>query len=439
VQGVRVRAGIALAAIGLVALPLWQVSRNYRANDHHRRTYEIRYFRALFAALEPRAAIVREGYATDQAVLYKLIGERAAGRRWITLVPPDRDAVIRLREAGYAVYAFSDGKRTLQDRGLKFEPITLEDVEGAPEERAIDMTPSPLYRLVRVDLCEDIGNVGWRDITHLASGGQLQVRIDDYRPFDASVLFYAAGGPTQDPTTLVIAQGPHRPTLTSTSFLTSRPADRARLDAALRQDQVIDPAALARAPVVQRSELRVNDRGEFALSMLAWRSRPLTLRARAVVDLNNPRRAIVCGWSRREFFAAAPAEPVAIDETGSQLFGQGWRPPEPMNEGGHMRRTSANEQEAEILVPLARTGRIRIRVRARALGSVEVHPVALAINGRRVSLQVITHAWTTFEWVVPADYWATGFNRLTFASAEPGGEVGIAVSELSFELVPFPT
>ena len=46
----------------------------------------MRYLDALFASLEPRAAIVYEAYAYDQLILYKLIGERAAGDRSIRMI-----------------------------------------------------------------------------------------------------------------------------------------------------------------------------------------------------------------------------------------------------------------------------------------------------------------------------------------------------------------
>ena len=69
----------------MAAFPLWQLTRNYAPNDHHRRTYEMRYLDALFATLEPSAAIVYEAYAYDQLILYKLIGERAAGDRSIRM------------------------------------------------------------------------------------------------------------------------------------------------------------------------------------------------------------------------------------------------------------------------------------------------------------------------------------------------------------------
>ena len=91
---------VGIATIAMAVLPVWQLARNYAPNDHHRRTYEMRYLEALFATLEPKAAIVYEAYAYDQLILYKLIGERAAGDRSIRMTGPDRAAVAELAARG---------------------------------------------------------------------------------------------------------------------------------------------------------------------------------------------------------------------------------------------------------------------------------------------------------------------------------------------------
>ena len=104
---------------------------------------------------------------------------------------------------------------------------------------------------------------------------------------------------------------------------------------------------------------------------------------------------------------------------------------EPINEGGEMRRTS--EQAAEVLVPLATPQRIRLRLHARALGTVEPHLVTVAINGRPLPAQPMGHVWTTFQWDAPAELWRSGLNRLTLESGDPAFPVGLALSQLTFE------
>jgi hypothetical protein len=414
------RRAVAAATAALVAaLPLWQLSRNYAANDHHRRTYEERYLRALFAILEPRAAIVFEAYPIDQLVLYKLIGERAAGDRSIVMISRDRADVARQRAAGYAIYAFSNGRHDLEARGFAFEPVALRDPDGPADGAGIDMTPLPIYRVTRASECADIGNVGWRDVSPLARDGRLMVRIDNYRPFDATVALVAVAGAASPRPELVIAQGPARPTLVP-------------IGSADRQDWP-DAASLEPAAKVSRVELRVNDRGDAVVAWLAWQPTPTALWARALVDLNNPRRAVLCNWSRADFFTAAGVESIPLSEDGDAFFGQGWMAPEPINEGGQMRRTS--EPAAEVLVPLAGPRRIRVRLYGRALGTVEPHLVTVAVNGHALPPKRMAHVWTTFEWDVPADLWRTGLNRLTLESGDPAFPVGLALSQLSFERI----
>jgi transmembrane protein TMEM260 (protein O-mannosyltransferase) len=413
----RLLAGAAAAVV--FALPVWQLVRNYSVNDHHRRTYEARYLRALFARLEPKAAIVIEAYPVDQLVLYKLVGEKAAGARSIVMTSRERADVARLAADGYAVYAFSTGRHELELRGFAFEPIALRNPEGAAGDAAIDMTPLPIYRVLRASVCEDVGNVGWRDITALASDGRLMVRVDNYRPFDSTVELLVGGAAASAVPEVVIAQGPARPVIGAASGASAqdRPSD-------VRLDDVSD---------LSRIDLRVNDRGDSVVSWLAWPAPPRLLWAKAIVDLNNPRRAVLCNWSRADFLAGDRTAAIPLSEEGDAFFGQGWMASEPINEGGEMRRTS--EKTAEVLVPLAAPQRIRIRFHGRALGTVEAHPVTLAINGRTLPAQRITHVWTTFEWDAPAELWRNGLNRLTFESGDPAFPVGLAISRLTFERV----
>jgi hypothetical protein len=94
----------AVAAIVAAVVPSMQLARNYRANDHHLRTYEIRYFDALFDRLEARSAIVTESYAVDQLVLYKLAGEHADRGRPIGLITRDVETVRQHAADGFAVH-----------------------------------------------------------------------------------------------------------------------------------------------------------------------------------------------------------------------------------------------------------------------------------------------------------------------------------------------
>src|SRR6185312_14771707 len=120
---------------------------------------------------EQRAAIVSEAYAVDQLVLYKLIGEKAAGERSIELVGSDGAAVRQRQESGFSVYAFSEARASLQARGFRFAPVQLFECkpEGSNAGVPIDMTPLPLWKMTGAAACQDVGNVGWRDVTREAA------------------------------------------------------------------------------------------------------------------------------------------------------------------------------------------------------------------------------------------------------------------------------
>ena len=123
-------AGLTAATLAtLVVVP--QVAGNYRRNDHHRRTFETNYCRALFAMLPDRTAFVRESYAVDQLVLYELLGERAGGQRDIRMLPPDGATIWDAATRGYRVFAFDLGRRALEEIGFRFAPVRLAGVDLA--------------------------------------------------------------------------------------------------------------------------------------------------------------------------------------------------------------------------------------------------------------------------------------------------------------------
>lgn len=435
------RYGSAIAMAAAIALPAWQLARNYRVNDHHRRTYEIRYLDALFDRLESRTAIVREAYAIDQLVLYKLIGERAGGGRTIEMIPRDPAQVRQHASNGFAVYAFSDARGALEQNGFRFEPVLLTPPAGEPP---IDMTPVPLFRLVRAAACRDVGNAGWQDLTEVARDGRLVVRIDNYRPFDSRLVLYVGRRtPETARPLLAVSRGPEAPSMRTTTFAPGAP----ELAAALRQDELTGASRLMEQGSVQRVVLEVNDRGQSSWSAIELGGMPDVAMVRASVDLDNPRRASVCGWSGRDFFESGVQEQVPLGASGETWFGRGWHGAERSTAGQDFRWTAA--EEAEVLVPLARTGSIVVRLRAGPF----VHPgsarpaIGLTVNAATLPPQPMTNASSVYEWTVPADVWHSGFNRLVVSSstiASPAAvgvssdtrSLGVAVSELSLHLIP---
>src|SRR5262249_53993291 len=104
------RAGAVAAGVALLAIPGMALPRGYRPNDHHRYTDDIQYFSAMFRQLPDRAVIVNEYYTLDQAIKYKIVVDEPAVGRAIESVPNDAAVAERYAKAGYAVFAFSNGR-----------------------------------------------------------------------------------------------------------------------------------------------------------------------------------------------------------------------------------------------------------------------------------------------------------------------------------------
>jgi hypothetical protein len=428
-----VKHGAIAAVLAAVALPSLQLARNYRANDHHRRTYEIRYFDALFDRLEPRSAIMTESYAVDQLVLYKLAGERAGRGRTIRLITRDVETVREHADAGFATYAFSEGRQALESHGFRFEAVQL----------PVDMSPLPLFRLTGVTSCQNIGNSGWQDITNVAREGRLVVRIDNYRPFDSVVVLYSGQHQATTATPLLaVSHGPEAASMSAANF---QGADSAKLAAAVQRDGIINASRLTREATVQRIELKVNDHGDVSWAAIDLAGQPDVVLARASVDLNNPRRATVCGWSGRDLFASGLEERLPFGQAGENSFGAGWHAVERSTEGVDFRWTAA--PEAEVLIPLTKIGTITVRLRASPFtypGSPQT-TLALKVNAETLGPRPMQAGWSTYEWSVPAAVWHQGFNRLAVSAsslASPARvgvssdtrSLGVAVSDLSLRL-----
>ncbi|HEX5473706.1 MAG TPA: DUF2723 domain-containing protein [Vicinamibacterales bacterium] len=421
------RATAFLIAAAATALPARQVVANYKPNDHHGRTFEIRYFDSLFRMLPDRSLLVEGRYTVHMMLEYKLLGEAAAGARDIEAGIPDHEGLAASMNRGYQIFAFGESRAALESIGYQLEPVQLYDLTlpeyldtipanwtvvvaatpqvaaqlrsnrpawtrigvsldallGGPVGRAIavagvagagraaqasgfpgaaldvgaggrigtggpaarpiaaaadrdgatirigptqrhhagpgallatidpagrirtydldphhalrlpfDMHPLPLFRVTTGSVCTDIGNTGWHDLTSTL-GENVTVKIDDYRPFLSSTVFYAATDAPAIPRLIQVA-GTGQPRLFVKTFATADRGDLAALRAAARRDGV-DLAPEQGSAYVSRVELQVNDKGNQSANRIEFGLRPRRVLVRARVDLNNPKRATVCG------------------------------------------------------------------------------------------------------------------------------------------------
>jgi hypothetical protein len=214
------------------------------------------------------------------------------------------------------------------------------------------------------------------------------------------------------------------------TFHTDRHDEKTQLAAVLERDGTPEAVRWLAQSVVRRLEWHVNDQGDFSQFALAIDGRPDMAVARAAVDRDNPLRATVCGWAGEWFFVTRTREEISIADAGDRLFGQGWSGAEATSAGGAMRRVT--NEEAELIVPLGRAGRITVRVRARPTDTASSGrpTLALTVNGESFAARAMTPDWQDYEWDVPSERWRPGLNRMTLAGR--GGAVG--VSGFTFEI-----
>ena len=132
--GLWICAGVALQALvrslspltgaavtaAVLLLPAWQLVQNYTARDMSRDTEAAGYFEGLFEALPDRSVLVRGDFLVDRMVMYKLLGEGAAGSRQIVVQGVRPDALRELHAAGFSVFAFGQSASRLRHEGLDF-------------------------------------------------------------------------------------------------------------------------------------------------------------------------------------------------------------------------------------------------------------------------------------------------------------------------------
>lgn len=430
------RAAVATIVLLAIGLPADQFVRNYEANDHHRDTFDTRYFEALFAELPQKAAILSDEYRLNMMVLYKLIGERAAGTRDVRMIPADSANVKGFRDRGYEVFAFEHARDRMREFGALFALV-----DGATPESATLFRQRALYQLLSTSSCLDAGNLGWRDISEAtAPAGRLTVRIDNARPFESRVIVYVGGDREMSPA-LVEGAGHYRlrPTLSVQRFDESGEA-RARLAAAVASDRAVLPASVLSAPHVSRAEVVVNDEGQFVQFGIDFGPSIRGAAALAVVDRDESRRASFCSHALTGHDAwPADQERTSLLPARHVELASGWHEREARPDGTIYRWTT---ERAVVIVPLSQP-------RAATLlldGEPFDYPgrrgeVALIVNGQALEVQPLPAGIGSWTWSVPESVWRPGLNEIVLevrgakspALAGASGDpriLGLAVSSM---------
>ena len=411
-------------ALGLlVVLPAAQVAANYRVNDHHAETFETAYFRALFAGLPSETAIVHDEYPIDMILNYMFYGEQAAGGRDIRFISGNRDEVNEFQSKGFTVIAFRAGRDALEQSGFNFAPFSV-----TATGRAADVLGRrEMYRVLSMPVCVEIGNAGWQDLTPISQpNGRISVRVDNYRPFDARLVFYAtADRPTMP--LLVEVEGPGVPRLDVEMFREDDGAASARLRERIEADRVTAPDALIAARHVTRAEVRVNDRGEFVVMGLGFGVGTRATIGAAWVDQDEAKRATICSHPLADADVLPPGQArrvIGWDATDVQLV-NGWHDIERRPGRQDWRWTT---DRATLLVPIGEPRLIRITISADPF----VYPmapapvVALSVNDQPIGSRDL--ASSRVSWTVPGARWRAGLNELVFEVPGAARPVDVGLS-----------
>jgi hypothetical protein len=438
----RSQSRLVTALIALLALfqPAFQVVANSRLNDHHRETFETEYFDALFASLPDKVAFVNDEYHYNMMLLYKILGEGAAGSRDVRFVPLSRDGIRQWRRDGFEVLAFRASRNALTEFGFGFAPFSPAD------RRVADvLSYRELFRVVSTPTCIEIGNLGWKDVsTVLEPKGRIAARIDNFQAFDASLTFYAGADHPVSPIVLT-ERGSGTPSFETETFLQADAEAAARLAQRILSDQASLPDEVRNAPVVVRIAARINDGGNYSLLGLDFGTGTRALMGRAIVDRDAPQRAALCSHPLAEADAwpsGWPRTSVALDTTLVQ-FDEGWHGVEKRQDGLTWRWTGGR---AAAVVPLDDPRPMTLRIEAQPFGSPQPYArsVTVTFNQHRFEPKPLAASRTTYTWLVTRDQLRQGLNELILEvdraarpvdlglSADPR-VLGIAVTRIELE------
>ena len=274
--GVR---GAAIAAVLLLLYPAWQLGANFAANDWRPRTHEARFFRAMFEQLPSRVAVVPEDYVADSIVTYLLVESGAA--RTLLHVDPHAAAVRTAFDAGEPVFALNKRYEELAARGFHFVPVRLwmddVDVGDWPRRHA--------YRLVQKLETIPFGDAAWTDLTAVAGNGKLTVLVDNYRPHDTAVKFYAVADEPLQPQLIEGHRfGTGQATIQVQHFDRQDVLSRLALDKVLAAEGAAASSLGAAGRYIARIEHHVNDEGQFSAWGLSLGGVPLRVIGQAQPD-----------------------------------------------------------------------------------------------------------------------------------------------------------
>ena len=118
-------AGVIAGGVAAAAMPMVNVSANYKDADQSRMRENAEFFRALHAQLPDAAGVVTEDYFYDMSFYYYRVTREAPGSKRLFPVAFDA-AIVRETARTRPVYAFAGAATFFAVEGLQFVPIAIE-------------------------------------------------------------------------------------------------------------------------------------------------------------------------------------------------------------------------------------------------------------------------------------------------------------------------
>jgi Protein of unknown function (DUF2723) len=178
-------------ACGMLALPAWQLARNYGTNDFSRHIMETRFVGALFERLPRPCAVATNEYAVRHMLRYKILGEGQG--QDVHVIPPEDAFVQRCLEKGWPVFAIGRARAALEALGYELSPMEIpcvplqEYLAYRPGELAVvaaaGSSLAPLREAMTDGLAVTLGiGTSTTDATILCgvTGGRSGGRTSDY-------------------------------------------------------------------------------------------------------------------------------------------------------------------------------------------------------------------------------------------------------------------
>ena len=195
-------AGLIAGGVAAAAMPIVNVSANYKDADQSRMRENAEFFRALHAQLPDGAGVVTEDYFYDMSFYYYRVTREAPGSKRLFAVPFDA-AIVRETARTRPVYAFAGAATFLAVEGLQFVPIAI---EGLPLSewlgrlsKGIVLAGATSYFAGPVDLTE-VGHPNARPAGRAQNFESFAVVVD--RPGETWTKDYRAVTLVVDPSTL---------------------------------------------------------------------------------------------------------------------------------------------------------------------------------------------------------------------------------------------